>query len=444
MQLRLTWELTGVAGFVRPSEFLANFWFPPAHWAQFALPEVFLGRPRVPAMLYWNRHGTTPGEACAYVGIVPSDPGLRGSRCQPRSSGPGPLAAGSCRCHWPWRRCRAGGPTASLLLMQLPGLGWFRAPARYTLLTSLGLAFWLAGGWIILVTRGGSGRGSAWRSSSVRAPGHGRSIGRTGRLPGDVLAEYGLRFGSPQRGWPGGRARGDRRLAAILARRVGTAFARLPRAGRAVLRSGRLRWGRQARLRKPARCCGGWPSCQPLAWSAAGSTICRWMRGKRPRIPTWESHRRRRTTCSRPPRRHPVTTSPVDTRWQRRFGVTHGVWGSADSVCGADVLADRIPDPALDQVMDSYPISRRSGLGPWKLVQLPMHFPPAWVAREVREAPSWRLSSSCSRSRTRADEAWFEPGDLPPSFPATDSLAAASAKVGMVKRRSSSTTAPAS
>ncbi len=28
--------------------------------------------------------------------------------------------------------------------MQLPGLGWFRAPARYTLMTSLGLAL-LAG-----------------------------------------------------------------------------------------------------------------------------------------------------------------------------------------------------------------------------------------------------------------------------------------------------------
>ena len=36
VQLRLTWELTGVAGFIRPPEFLANFLFPPAHWAQFA------------------------------------------------------------------------------------------------------------------------------------------------------------------------------------------------------------------------------------------------------------------------------------------------------------------------------------------------------------------------------------------------------------------------
>ena len=43
VQLRLTWELTKVAGFERPPEALAIYSFPPANWAQFALPEVFLG-----------------------------------------------------------------------------------------------------------------------------------------------------------------------------------------------------------------------------------------------------------------------------------------------------------------------------------------------------------------------------------------------------------------
>jgi hypothetical protein len=33
VQLRLTWELTGVAGVVRPPHLLADFMFPPAHWA---------------------------------------------------------------------------------------------------------------------------------------------------------------------------------------------------------------------------------------------------------------------------------------------------------------------------------------------------------------------------------------------------------------------------
>ena len=43
VQLRLTWELTVRSAFVRPPEFLVTFFFPISHWAQFALPEVFLG-----------------------------------------------------------------------------------------------------------------------------------------------------------------------------------------------------------------------------------------------------------------------------------------------------------------------------------------------------------------------------------------------------------------
>ncbi len=45
VQLRATWELKQVAGFDRPAEFLANYSLPPGHWAQLALPAVFLGRP---------------------------------------------------------------------------------------------------------------------------------------------------------------------------------------------------------------------------------------------------------------------------------------------------------------------------------------------------------------------------------------------------------------
>ena len=71
VQLRLTWELTGVSGFVRPPQFLANFLLPPAHWAQFALPEVFLGRPSGLGEAYWNLHGTTAGEAAPMLGLYP-------------------------------------------------------------------------------------------------------------------------------------------------------------------------------------------------------------------------------------------------------------------------------------------------------------------------------------------------------------------------------------
>jgi len=141
--LRLTWELTGVAGFVRPPQFLSNFLFPPAHWAQFALPEVFLGRPLGNGDLYWGHNGTTSGEACAYVGVVPLILAFVGAVAAPRDRAltpwrlivPMSLALATMPGWW---------PDGFFVLLQLPGLGWFRAPARYTLLTSLGLAL-LAG-----------------------------------------------------------------------------------------------------------------------------------------------------------------------------------------------------------------------------------------------------------------------------------------------------------
>ncbi len=130
VQLRLTWELTGVAGFVRPPQFLSNFLFPPAHWAQFALPEVFLGRPLGTGDLYWGHHGTTPGEACAYVGVVPLILAFVGALAAPRDRAltpwrlivPMSLALATMPGWW---------PDGFFVLLQLPGLGWFRAGALH-------------------------------------------------------------------------------------------------------------------------------------------------------------------------------------------------------------------------------------------------------------------------------------------------------------------------
>ena len=40
--------------------------------------------------------------------------------------------------------------------------------------------------------------------------------------------------------------------------------------------------------------------------------------------------------------------------------------------------------------MATMPSSRRGGLGPWAVVQVLGAFPPAWIAREVHEAPNWK------------------------------------------------------
>ena len=51
---------------------------------------------------------------------------------------------------------------------------------------------------------------------------------------------------------------------------------------------------------------------------------------------------------------------------------------------------DRIHDPVLDRFMDTIRFPAERGLAPWTLVRVPDAFPPAWIAREAREAPSWQ------------------------------------------------------
>ena len=143
-QLSLTWELTRLAGFSRPAEFLFNYSFPLSHWAQWALPGLFLGRGHQSGDdLYWARYATSSEEACAYVGITGLILSCVGWFAIRRES---PLAA------WRWIAPLAFAlatmptwwPEGFRLILMLPGMGWFRAPARYTLLTSLGLTL-LAG-----------------------------------------------------------------------------------------------------------------------------------------------------------------------------------------------------------------------------------------------------------------------------------------------------------
>ena len=62
VQLQLTWELSGVAGFTRPAELLMNYVFPPAQCAQFALPQIFLVLLWCAGDAYWHQLQTSPGE----------------------------------------------------------------------------------------------------------------------------------------------------------------------------------------------------------------------------------------------------------------------------------------------------------------------------------------------------------------------------------------------
>jgi hypothetical protein len=100
--------------------------------------------------------------------------------------------------------------------------------------------------------------------------------------------------------------------------------------------------------------------------------------------------------------------------WQRRFGVTHGVWGVDDDVRGTKILAE-IADPGLDRLLADAPDLHVRG--PWKLVHNPDVFPPAWVARRIREVPDWPGLYTELVRRDVSDDAWFLSEDHPSPLP---------------------------
>jgi len=414
VQLRLTWELSGVSGFMRPPQFLSNFFLPPAHWAQFALPEVFLGQPRGVGEVYWTRHGTSAGEACAYAGVVPLILAFVGMVAVPRSRGLAPwrlivpLSLALATMPGWWR-------DGFFVLLQLPGLGWFRAPARYTLLTSLGLALLAGRGLDHLVVPRRFWGGLAL-AILVGAAAWGWSIHWSRRADfrtcfgGDTLP---LRFAGSALAWGLG-------IAAIIAWRRNWLGAWAPLSV-TLLELGMLFFVGPIEWGQPVRLTDASPVLRQLAALPAtgliggrlfnlpvdvGQTVAYPYLGITPPPPNYMLE-----AATSPP----GNNDAVERRWQRRFGVTYGVWGSKDSVLGTAIMA-RIADPALDRVIASFPSFRRTGLGPWKLVHVPNPFPPAWVARQVREAPSWSLLFISLSLNDAPDEAWFLPEDRPLPF----------------------------
>ena len=414
VQLRLTWELRGVAGFVRPSYALASYSFPPAHWAQFALPEVFIGRSGAAAAAYWYRHRTIGGEACAYAGIVPAILACvgRGERTAVWRSG----VVATDRAIVAGTGDHAGVVARRLLYGFATARSWLVSrPARYTLLTSLGLAllagrgldrsvaprrFW--GGMAVAILGGVA----AWSWSLHWA--HGANFRA---YVGPTLS---TRFTAAGLTWALG-------LAAIIAWRRNRLGAWAPLLV-AVLELavlffvGPIKWGRPMRL----------PEESPVLRRLAALTDVGLVAGRLFNLPLDAGQ----TTAFPylgivpPPPNYlleqatlpPGENDGTDRLWQRRFGVTHGVWGSKDSVLGTEVLAE-LDDPALDQALASVPYSQQSGLGPWKLVRNRDAFPPAWVARNVNEAKNWgAIFVALSRSEER-DDVWFLPEDLPPPLP---------------------------
>ena len=204
-------------------------------------------------------------------------------------------------------------PELHWVVGHLPVFGWFRCPARYTLLTSLGLALLAGHGMDRSISRGRFAFGVilalAFGSAALA---WGISLARDPRFRADFGAStYPIRFGAAARrgrsasgrSSPGDRAGSGAWLPVLIAAvelgvlyHLGPVALGLP--------------ARPCRSRADPRAAGAGAGLGLVAGRRAGT----WRpgRGSRRAIPTWGSPRRRRPTCWKvldPPRTAPTRSS---------------------------------------------------------------------------------------------------------------------------------------
>jgi hypothetical protein len=410
VQLGPSWELARVGRqTVRSISELMFYSYPPSHLAELAIPGLFRGLQGGPEAAYWFTEQTTGFEACLFVGTVPlilAWIGLVGGGrgLTPwRLIVPASLALATMPRWW---------PEGYMMVLRVPLLGFFRCPARYTAITSLGLCL-LAGrgldravssgrfraGLILAVAFGAMAM--AWAAALPFTRPEFRRCLDDAQLMG--------RLGLAGLTWAIG-------LGAIVFWRRGTRGALLPlllialEMGAFYHLGGTTHWGWSVSL----------PESSPVLKQLAREPGVRRVGGAIDNLPV----RAGLTTATpytgfRLPPPTPLLNGvqdrraigdPAAARWLRRYGVTHQVWDfNVPASTGEVVFLG--PDPALDVLAYRSPgmPDRRS----WRIVRVPDPFPEVRVALRARVAPDRpRLIDALSRSDS-ADEAWYLEGESP-------------------------------
>jgi hypothetical protein len=144
VQLGPSWQFAAsVHQTYRAAGELIYYSFPPSHWFELVLPQLIRDLQLGPEDPYWFGQQTWGYEAALYVGSGPLIFAFIAALGRPASRSaaiwrilvPLSFLLGTMPRWW---------PAGYLQLLALPGIGYFRVPARYTLLTSFGLAL-LAG-----------------------------------------------------------------------------------------------------------------------------------------------------------------------------------------------------------------------------------------------------------------------------------------------------------
>jgi hypothetical protein len=154
IQLGPSWQFADLVGHTKraPSELL-YYPFPPVNWFDLVLPQLIRDLRLGPDDPYWFSHQTEAYEVALYIGTIPLILAFLAIFARPAS-----------RPTLPWKivipiffalaTMMGWWPEGYLGLVRLPLFGYFRVPARYTLLCSFGLAILAGEGFDRTISRG--------------------------------------------------------------------------------------------------------------------------------------------------------------------------------------------------------------------------------------------------------------------------------------------------
>ncbi|MGA2703172.1 MAG: hypothetical protein ABSH35_19005 [Isosphaeraceae bacterium] len=412
VQLLASWELARFVGFTHRSfAELAFFAFPPAHWAELAIPGFLRGIPGGAEAPYWYEQGTSGYEACFYIGTLPlllaflaPGGGRRDGRLAPWLF---IIAASVSLAMLP----RAW-PAAYAVVLEVPGFGWFRAPGRYVVLSSLGLCLAAGAGFDRAAGPASIRRGvaTAWAFAIAAAgwaiywalrPDHRAVLGGS---------RFALVMGSAALSWVVATA-----LLLAWCRRRALAWVLV------LATAAELGW-----LYYTSTTVWGWavdlPSQSPvLARLAAEPDMGRVAglvhdlpirAGAAPIFPY--------TGLASPPphpdlelaTRREEAFSAAGLARLRRYGVTHGIWDGPVDHAKATTLLE-CDDPVLDRLV--YKPPGAPARARWRLVRYPEPFPPARAAIRFRVATHERALLSGVSFDPDIQAVWYRAGDQPPA-----------------------------
>lgn len=413
VQLALTWELVRVLKFERDTRMLSDFSLPPAHWAQPGLPRLFMGFRDGMESPYWRNELSSPQEACFYIGTIPIVLAAVGYLAR-RDPTLGlwkrliPIAFALATMPRWWDQGYA-------MFLFFPVLGTFRAPARYTLIATLGLCvlagggldrlvparrFWLGFAGAILFGGAAMAFGWAWaaRPEIVSLLGVGSRIRLMGEAAGFWLIATVMVVA-----WRRGLAPS---YVLMLLSALELAY---------LYHHGTTRWRKGYRL----------PDESPVLSRLARERDVGLVAGGVMNIPvrlglaTAEPYL---GIIPPPPNyllrsvNHPNQADIDYVIWRRRFGVTHGVF---DQTARLRVVADREERVGRDEVLETLLPRDVQGRGPrlWRIEHYHDAVPRVRAAVRTRVVDNWyQLFALLSRD-IKPDEVCFVREDAPADPP---------------------------